>query len=146
MCSRYVNKLILSRIANVRYFHFSPILVNQRNAKSIRSSIVPILIHSSSSLSAHLSKNNQTIRQRIIHEFKHYYQGFKLFHHETKTTFSLLRQISNGHQLTRKERKQVENHIEIKRIISNRNISVKPNIDRSISSRTIFRIYNCSIS
>lgn len=106
MNSKYVNKLVLTKIVNVRFFHFSPTLIIQQKAKPIRSSIIPI-IQSSNSLTVHLSKQNQTIRQRIIHELKHYYQGFKLFHHETKTTFRLLRQKFNGQQLTRKERIQV---------------------------------------
>lgn len=48
-----------------------------------------------------------TLWQRIVAECKHYYHGFKLLYLETKITARLLRQVLNGHTLTRRERKQV---------------------------------------
>ena len=50
----------------------------------------------------------KTLWQRIVHELKHYYNGFKLLFIETKIAFRLLRQVLNGHTLTRRERKQVK--------------------------------------
>jgi LETM1 and EF-hand domain-containing protein 1 len=44
-----------------------------------------------------------------VHELKHYYNGFKLLFIETKIAFRLLRQVLNGHTLTRRERRQVFN-------------------------------------
>jgi hypothetical protein len=49
----------------------------------------------------------KSIQERIIHELKHYYNGFKLLFIETKIAFRLFRQVLNGHTLTRRERKQV---------------------------------------
>ncbi|CAF1654900.1 unnamed protein product [Adineta ricciae] len=49
----------------------------------------------------------KSLWQRIVHELKHYYNGFKLLFIETKIAFRLLRQVLNGHTLTRRERKQV---------------------------------------
>jgi len=48
----------------------------------------------------------KSLWQRIVHECKHYYNGFKLLFIETKIAFRLLRQVLNGHTLTRRERKQ----------------------------------------
>ncbi len=90
--------------------------VNGRNAKHMllspkRTSIVPI-VHSNTSFTT-TSSSTQTISkskliwQRIIHELKHYYNGFKLLFIETKTAFHLLHRILNGYTLTRRERKQV---------------------------------------
>ena len=50
-----------------------------------------------------------TLWQRIVAECKHYYHGFKLLYFETKVAARLLRQVLNGHTLTRRERKQVRN-------------------------------------
>lgn len=49
----------------------------------------------------------KSIRERIVHELKHYYNGFKLLFIETKIAFRLFRRVLNGHTLTRRERKQV---------------------------------------
>lgn len=49
----------------------------------------------------------KSIWERIVHELKHYYNGFKLLFIETKIAFRLFRQVLNGHTLTRRERKQV---------------------------------------
>ena len=49
----------------------------------------------------------KSLWQKILHELKHYYNGFKLLFIETKIAFRLLRQVLNGHTLTRRERKQV---------------------------------------
>ena len=49
----------------------------------------------------------KSIWERIVHELKHYYNGFKLLFIETKIAFRLLRQVLNGHTLTRRERRQV---------------------------------------
>ncbi|CAF1471626.1 unnamed protein product [Adineta steineri] len=48
----------------------------------------------------------KSLGERIIHELKHYYNGFKLLFIETKIAFRLLRQVLNGGTLTRRERKQ----------------------------------------
>lgn len=49
----------------------------------------------------------KSIRERFVHECKHYYNGFKLLFIETKIAFRLFRRVLNGHTLTRRERKQV---------------------------------------
>ena len=49
----------------------------------------------------------KSLWERIVHELKHYYNGFKLLFIETKIAFRLLRQVLNDHTLTRRERKQV---------------------------------------
>ncbi|CAF1287715.1 unnamed protein product [Adineta ricciae] len=49
----------------------------------------------------------QSVQNRVIHEIKHYYNGFKLLVSQTGTSCSLLHQVFNGRTLTRKERKQL---------------------------------------
>lgn len=49
----------------------------------------------------------KSLPERIVHELKHYYNGFKLLFIETKIASRLLRQVLQGHTLTRRERKQV---------------------------------------
>ena len=53
----------------------------------------------------------KSLWQKIVHELKHYYNGFKLLFIETKIAFRLLRQVLNGHTLTRRERKQVSDSL-----------------------------------
>ncbi|UJR30304.1 hypothetical protein I4U23_017841 [Adineta vaga] len=48
----------------------------------------------------------KSVWHRIVHELKHYYNGFILLFIETKIAFRLLRQVLQGHTLTRRERKQ----------------------------------------
>ncbi|UJR16220.1 hypothetical protein I4U23_003130 [Adineta vaga] len=48
----------------------------------------------------------KSLWEKIVHELKHYYNGFKLLFIETKIAFRLLRQVLNGHTLTRRERRQ----------------------------------------
>ena len=48
-----------------------------------------------------------TLGQRVMKELRHYYNGFKLLYFETKIAFRLLKNVLNGHTLTRRERKQV---------------------------------------
>ena len=45
--------------------------------------------------------------QRVKAELKHYYIGCKLLSLEIKITYRLLKQVLNGHDLTRRERKHV---------------------------------------
>ncbi len=54
-----------------------------------------------------LAEPRLTLWQRIVKECKHYYHGFKLLYFETKIAYRLLKQVLNGHTLTRRERKQV---------------------------------------
>lgn len=54
-----------------------------------------------------VATKRKTLWERIVHELKHYYNGFKLLFIETKIAFRLLRQVLSGHTLTRRERKQV---------------------------------------
>lgn len=58
-----------------------------------------------------VATKRKSLWQRIVHECKHYYNGFKLLFIETKIAFRLLRQVLNGHTLTRRERKQVDHSI-----------------------------------
>lgn len=59
--------------------------------------------------SAPVVAKRKSLWERIVHELKHYYNGFKLLFIETKIAFRLLRQVLNGHTLTRRERRQVRN-------------------------------------
>lgn len=52
-------------------------------------------------------KPRLSLWQRIVHECKHYYNGFKLLYLESKIMFRSLWQVLHGHTLTRRERKQV---------------------------------------
>ncbi len=86
--------------------------MNKSNTKQMlvlpkKTSIVPIIHSDTSLLSTILSSKCQLFWQRIIHELKHYYHGCKLLFIETKIAFHLVRQMFNGHTLTRRQRKQV---------------------------------------
>ena len=86
----------------------------------------------------------KSLWQRIVHELKHYYNGFKLLFIETKIAFRLFRQVLNGHTLTRRERKQVRRiffFIENHRFL----YLVYTYIGRSLSSRSILGVCYCSI-
>lgn len=86
-------------------------LLKQISLSPRRTSIIPIVQPDTSltitSLTKKMISKRPSLWQRIIHEFKHYYHGFKLLFIDTKTAFHLLHQIFNGHTLTRRERKQV---------------------------------------
>ena len=47
------------------------------------------------------------LKDRIIHEIKHYYTGFRLLYLDTRIAARLLWQVLNGKALSRRERKQV---------------------------------------
>jgi hypothetical protein len=80
------------------------------SSASIVTSVVPPPVNISpatTSSSEIVPVKRKSLWQRIVHELKHYYNGFKLLFIETKIAFRLLRQVLNGHTLTRRERKQV---------------------------------------
>ena len=77
-----------------------------------------------------LAEPRLTLWQRIVKECKHYYHGFKLLYFETKIAYRLLKQVLNGHTLTRRERKQVSQIIRllfICKIIYNEKLIVHQN-------------------
>ena len=47
------------------------------------------------------------LKQRIIHEVKHYYNGFRLLFIDIKVATRHLWRLLNGKSLTRRERRQV---------------------------------------
>merc|ERR1712226_1372401 len=49
----------------------------------------------------------KSLGQRIMHEIKHYYNGFKLLGIDFKICFKLLWQVLNGKNLSRRERRQL---------------------------------------
>ncbi len=86
--------------------------INEEKAKQSVSTTTDSIVHLDASLDtttpaeSTVVKRN-SIRERLVHELKHYYNGFKLLFIETKIAFRLLRQVLNGRTLTRRERKQV---------------------------------------
>ncbi|CAF3962801.1 unnamed protein product, partial [Rotaria magnacalcarata] len=128
------NRLVLLSSTHIRSFHSSSILFSDRSkvektvdllkdktveeiAKTTSTSPTKATVLTSTpnaSISATgtasndqaLVKQRKSLWQRIVHELKHYYNGFKLLFIETKIAFRLLRQVLNGHTLTRRERKQ----------------------------------------
>ncbi|KAM9354478.1 mitochondrial proton/calcium exchanger protein isoform 2-T2 [Pholidichthys leucotaenia] len=48
----------------------------------------------------------RTIRQRVVDEIKHYYHGFRLLWIDTTIAGRMLWSVLNGHQLSRRERRQ----------------------------------------
>ena len=109
---------ILSSFSNIRSFHSSAILSDNKSKiektvnlyknqmKSKQRVLSDPLTNSSTSTELTIIKR-KSIRERIVHECKHYYSGFKLLFIETKIAFRLFRRVLNGHTLTRRERKQV---------------------------------------
>ena len=49
----------------------------------------------------------KTLWQRVVDECKHYYSGFKLLFLEVRVSSKLVWKILNGHQLSRRESKQL---------------------------------------
>lgn len=47
------------------------------------------------------------LKERIVNEIKHYYNGFRLLYLDLKIAARLLWQVMNGNSLSRRERKQV---------------------------------------
>jgi hypothetical protein len=90
--------------------------VNEEKAKQTVSTLLPSttvpIVRPDAALTTTTSNKSTIIKrksfwQRIVHELKHYYNGFKLLFIETKIAFRLLTQVLQGHTLTRRERKQV---------------------------------------
>ncbi len=112
------NRLVLLSSLHVRSFHSSSILFDDKSKiektvdllkdKVEVEKVKPILVVpiDTTTTDSTVAKR-KTLWQRIVHEIKHYYNGFKLLFIETKIAFRLLRQVLNGHTLTRRERKQV---------------------------------------
>ncbi|CAF2472491.1 unnamed protein product [Rotaria sp. Silwood2] len=122
------NRLVLLSLTDIRTFHSSVLLYNdkfeqeksvnlfekdkidKKGAKQTESTTnVPIVRPDASLIT---TTNESTIAkrkslwQRFVNELKHYYNGTKLLFIETRIAFRLLRQVLNGHTLSRRERKQ----------------------------------------
>lgn len=54
-----------------------------------------------------VGKPKKSLWERVKEEAIHYYNGFKLLGIETRITFRLLRLVTQGHTLTRREKKQL---------------------------------------
>ena len=124
-------RLLALSSPHIRSFHSSPILFDDKSKiektvdllkdkaegdkiKSPTTSATPSVAASVGTVATTppagettVAVKRKTLWQRIVHELKHYYNGFKLLFIETKIAFRLLRQVLNGHNLTRRERKQV---------------------------------------
>jgi hypothetical protein len=127
--------LLLSSSTHIRAFHSSPILFDdksklEKTVDLLKDQVDPEkvkqILKPPTTLTAPLVPPDATLSptatttvadpatvkrkslwQKILHELKHYYNGFKLLFIETKIAFRLLRQVLNGHTLTRRERNQV---------------------------------------
>jgi hypothetical protein len=51
----------------------------------------------------------KTLWQRFVDECKHYYSGFKLLFLDVRVSSAIVWKILNGHNLSRRESKQVRN-------------------------------------
>ncbi|CAF1213353.1 unnamed protein product [Rotaria sp. Silwood1] len=115
-------RLLILSLTDIRTFHSSAVLYNdkskqekpgnsfEKDAKQTGSiTNVPIVRPDAALIT---TKNESTIikrksiGQRVVRELKHYYNGTKLLFIETRIAFRLLREVLNGHTLTRRERKQ----------------------------------------
>ena len=134
-CALFANSSYASLLpsANVRWFHSSVVRYDDdksevektvnllKKDKTQETKTVPLPVstattnaelHSDTSLVQTATPESTVVKrkslwQRIVHELKHYYNGFKLLFIETKIAFRLLRQVLHGHTLTRRERRQV---------------------------------------
>jgi len=120
---------------NIRSFHSSSILydnekskiektvnllkkdkINEEKAKQttkIAPTVQPNTPLTTTTPSESTVVKRKSLWERFVHELKHYYNGSKLLFIETKIAFRLLRQVLNGHTLTRRERKQVFRKIKL---------------------------------
>ncbi len=132
-CNTYSQRILLSS-TGIRSYHSSAILyydkskiektvnllkkdkINEEKAKQTVSTLSPTITAPIAQPDAYLATTNPTesaiikrksLWKRFFNELKHYYNGLKLLFIETKIAFRLLRQVLNGHTLTRRERKQV---------------------------------------
>jgi hypothetical protein len=127
------NRLLLLSSSHYRSFHSSPILFDDKSklektvdllkdkvepekVKQILATVTttthPVVppdatVPTTTGADQAVAKR-KSLWQKIVHELKHYYNGFKLLFIETKIAFRLLRQVLNGHTLTRRERRQVK--------------------------------------
>jgi hypothetical protein len=124
------DRLLLLSSIHIRSFHSSSILFDDKSklektvdllkdkvdgekVKPTTTTSVPVgppdttVATTATSVGDQAVAKRKSLWQRIVHELKHYYNGFKLLFIETKIAFRLLRQVLNGGTLTRRERKQV---------------------------------------
>jgi hypothetical protein len=120
------NRLVLLSSTHIRSFHSSSRLFDDKSkiektvdllkdkseeekAKLILTTAVPLdaTVATTTPTNDQVAVKRKTLWQKVVHELKHYYNGFKLLFIETKIAFRLLRQVLSGHTLTRRERKQV---------------------------------------
>jgi len=107
---------------SIRSFHSSPILFDDKSKiektvdllkdKPEQTTPKPPIASTDTAVPTTTTTEKAVVKrkslwERIVHELKHYYNGFKLLFIETKIAFRLLRQVLNGHTLTRRERRQV---------------------------------------
>jgi hypothetical protein len=152
------NRLVLLSSVHYRSFHSSSILFDDKSKiektvdllkdKVETTPTIPVVPITDTTIATTSSDSTiakrKSLWQRIVHEIKHYYNGFKLLFIETKIAFRLLRQVLNGYTLTRRERKQVIEFISRKRIIFF-DFLVYTYSGGFISSRSIFCLCYCSI-
>jgi hypothetical protein len=151
--------LVLLSSVHYRSFHSSSILFDDKSKiektvdllkdKVETTPTIPVVPITDTTVATTTSSDStvakrKSLWQRIVHEIKHYYNGFKLLFIETKIAFRLLRQVLNGHTLTRRERKQVIEFISTKRIIFF-DFLVYTYSSGFISSCSIFCLCYCSI-
>ena len=129
------NRLELLSAIHIRSFHSSPILFDDKSkiektvdllkekvdidkVKQVLPPITGVVVPPDTTVSTTTPPpsdltvaKRKSLWERIVHELKHYYNGFKLLFIETKIAFRLLRQVLNGHTLTRRERRQVRKFI-----------------------------------
>lgn len=128
------NRLVLLTSTHIRSFHSSSILFDEKSKvektvdllkdkvaedKAKPTSTIPVkpmvpavppektVATTGTPPTDAVAVKRKSLWERIVHELKHYYNGFKLLFIETKIAFRLLRQVLNGHTLTRRERRQV---------------------------------------
>lgn len=115
-------RFVFSPSTSIRSFHSSPILFDDKSKieKTVdllkdkpeqtttpKPPIIPVdAAVSTTTPEKAVAAKRKSLWERIVHELKHYYNGFKLLFIETKIAFRLLRQVLNGHTLTRRERRQ----------------------------------------
>ncbi|CAF1183088.1 unnamed protein product [Adineta ricciae] len=121
------NRLLLLSSMHIRSFHSSPILFDDKSkiektvdlfkekvekdkaqiaASAPSTTTSPTAATTATTAGDQVVPKRKSLWERIVHELKHYYNGFKLLFIETKIAFRLLRQVLNGHTLTRRERRQ----------------------------------------
>ena len=100
-------------IFNLRFFFQNRLKEKQEESKPEVISSTAV-IEKTKAGDGQVALAKKTMWQKVVDECKHYYSGFKLLFLNVRVSSAIVWKILNGHQLTRRESKQVGKNSGIK--------------------------------